>query len=167
MTFEATGIDELIDALNKLDKETEPIAAQALYDGAGVMAAAIRSQVNSIPTEDWHYVDERHPHKMKSATTQEKNAIAQVIGISEFDKNGSEVNTSIGINDGGYMKVKNPYSGVEKEVPIIKVARSVNSGSSVREKYPFARKAKAAAKSAAEQATVAKGEKLIKEITGE
>lgn len=164
MKLEATGIDEFAKMLGKLGNEVESIAAQSLYEGAGIMANALKSAIASIPTENWHRV-EPGVNPLRSATPAEKRQIQEAVGIAKFDKNGSEVNTAIGITGSGYMKRKTKK--YKKGVPIAMVARSINSGSSYRAKYPFVRMARAAAKGPAEAAMVDKAEELIDKITGE
>ena len=163
MKLEATGIDEFAKMLGKLGNEAESIAAQSLYEGAGIMANALKSAIASIPTENWHRV-EPGVNPIRSATPAEKRQIQEAVGIAKFDKNGSEVNTAISLNGSGYMMHKKKrYKGVA----IALVARSINSGSSYRAKYPFVRMARAAAKGPAEAAMVDKAEELIDKITGE
>ena len=77
----------------------------------------------------------------------------------KFRKNGSEVDTLIGISyDSGYTQI----AGKQKAVAVI--ARSINSGTSFMKKQPVFRRAKNSAQGAAKAAIVAKAEKMFDEI---
>ena len=51
MTINTQGLDELSDMISKLGDKAEGVAAQALYDGAGIVADAFSKAANSIRTE--------------------------------------------------------------------------------------------------------------------
>jgi hypothetical protein len=53
--IEVSGMEELILQMDKLEDKGRGVAAQALYEGAGVVADAVSSAVNSIATEEFHY----------------------------------------------------------------------------------------------------------------
>ena len=56
-------------------------------------------------------------------------------GVARFDKNGTEVNTSVGYRGAGYIDIK----GKTKPIPLI--VNAINSGTSFMHKQPFIRKA--------------------------
>ena len=49
------GADELLRKMDKLPEKAAKVAAQALYEGAGVMADAVSQAVHGIATEDFKY----------------------------------------------------------------------------------------------------------------
>ena len=133
MTYElkVDGMTEISELLSKLEEAAPAIAAEALYEGAGVMSAEINSAAESIRTgpgsdrEDARY-----------ATPEEKAAVLSVgAGIARFDKTGAEVNTSVGYRGAGYVNIK----GKQKPIPLI--VNAINSGTSFMHKQPFIRKA--------------------------
>ena len=67
-------------------------------------------------------------------------------GIARFDKNGTEVQTSVGYANSGYAILK----GRVKPVPMI--VNAINSGTSFMQKQPFVRNAARKAKSKTERA---------------
>ena len=133
------GMEELSETLDKLEERAPAVAAHALYDGAGIMADEIKSEVKNIQTEEFHYavfpgVTTRLP------SPEEKEIVEQAAaGIAKFRKTGSEVNTSVGFRNAGYATLKG------RTVPIPKIVNAINSGTSFMKKQPFIRKAASSA----------------------
>ena len=70
------------------------------------------------------------------ATPEEKAAVLSVgAGIAKFNKNGTEVDTSVGYRNSGYIAIQ----GKQKPIPLI--VNAINSGTSFMHKQPFIRKA--------------------------
>lgn len=154
-TMRVEGIDEVSRMLEEVAEKAKDVAALALYDGAGVMADAYAQAANSIMVSD------RHPPEnvKRLATAEEKKALQGKIGIAKFDKNGSEVNTSVGVSGAGYVTI----GGKQKAVRML--ANAINHGTSFMTKQPVFRRAERQAQSAASAAIVAKAEQLIDDIT--
>ena len=157
MTIKTVGLDKVMSKLAKLNKDAGKVAAEALYEGAGIIADAFASAANSIRTEPFVYKKaERLP------SPEEKAAIIGKTGIAKFDANGSEVNTLIGVSGAaGYANI----GGKPKAVRLI--ARSINSGTSFMPKQPVFQKAKDTARGPAKAAIVKKAEDMLKEIINE
>ena len=125
------GMTEISELLSTLEEAAPAIAAEALYEGAGTMSAAINSAAESIKTGPGSTREEA-----RYATPEEKAAVlAAGAGIAKFDKTGTEVNTSVGYKSAGYAVIK----GKTKPVPLI--VNSINSGTSFMHKQPFVRQA--------------------------
>ena len=125
------GMAEISELLSKLEEAAPAIAAEALYEGAGTMSAAINSAAESIKTGPGSTREEA-----RYATPEEKAAVlATGAGIAKFDKTGTEVNTSVGYKSAGYAVIK----GKTKPVPLI--VNAINSGTSFMHKQPFVRQA--------------------------
>lgn len=125
------GMAEISELLSKLEEAAPAIAAEALYEGAGTMSAAINSAAESIKTGPGSTREEA-----RYATPEEKAAVlAAGAGIAKFDKTGTEVNTSVGYKSAGYAVIK----GKTKPVPLI--VNAINSGTSFMHKQPFVRQA--------------------------
>ena len=60
--------------------------------------------------------------------------LAAAAGIAKFNKNGTEVDTSVGFRNAGYAELNG------KMVPIPKIVNAINSGTSFMNKQPFVRK---------------------------
>ena len=128
------GMEELSETLEKLEERAPAVAAQALYDGAGIMADEIRRGAKSIKTAPFKYA--RAGQTRLPSPEEKEIVVAAGAGIAKFDKNGTEVDTSVGYRASGYATLK----GRVKPIPLI--INSINSGTSFMNKQPFVRKAK-------------------------
>ena len=132
-SLQVEGMNELIRAMQKMPEQAEKVAAEALYEGAGVMADSVSRAVNSIATEPFKYAAggrQRNPSPEEKAIL-----LAAKKGIAKFRKTGTGVQTSVGMQNSGYATL----NGKTKPVPLI--ANSINSGTSFMKKQPFMRKA--------------------------
>lgn len=130
--IEVSGMEELILQMDKLEDKGRGVAAQALYEGAGVVADAVSSAVNSIATEEFHYT--KFGTRMPSP--EEKAILKQAKkGVAKFRKTKNAINTSIGMQNAGYGTIK----GKTKPIPLI--ANAINSGTSFMSPQPFFRRA--------------------------
>lgn len=156
MTIKTEGLTEVSEMLTRLGNKAEDVASGSLYDGAGIVADAFTAAANSIQTEPFRYAAGGRKRK---PSPEEKAALIGKSGIAKFNKNGSEVDTIIGISgSAGYANVAGKQKAVRE------IARSINSGTSFMEKQPIFRKAKSSSQNAAKAAIVAKAEKMFDEI---
>jgi len=156
MTISTDGIEELGNMLARLGDRAQDVASGALFDGAGIVADAMKTAISSIVTEPFKYAA---GGKKRYASPDEKAALIGKSGIAKFDKSGDEVNTLIGISgQAGYANV----GGKAKAVRLI--ARSINSGTSFMHKQPVFRQAKSKATGPAQAAIVSKAEQMFNEI---
>ena len=97
------GMSELSQLLDKLEQQAPAVAAQALYEGAGEMMTGIRKEIAAIKTEPFKYAKNG---EMRLPSPEEKAILEQAgVGVAKFDKNGTEVDTSVGFNQSGYADV--------------------------------------------------------------
>lgn len=130
--MQVDGMAEISEMLDKLEQEAPKVAAMALYDGAGLMADEIRKGVESIQTAPFKYVKDG----TRLPSPEEKEIVRQAAaGIAKFNKNGTEVDTSVGFQNAGYADL----NGTEKPIPVI--VNAINSGTSFMKKQPFIRQA--------------------------
>lgn len=131
-TMKVDGLTEVSEILTQMAEKAPAAASKAVYEGAGIVADEVRSQVGKIHAEPFHYAVfvTREPSLEEKAIVQAAGA-----GIAKFRKNGSEVETSVGFAKAGYAELKG------KMVPIAKIANAINSGTSFMKKQPFMRKA--------------------------
>lgn len=155
MTMKVEGLDELSAKLSNLGARAEEVAARSLYDGAGVMADAYSQAVGSIHAETFRYAFDG---RQRYPSPEEVAALRGKIGIARFDKNGTEVNTSIGFSGAGYVDIAGKKKAVRK------IANAINSGTSFMVKQPVFRRAASRARQAASAAITAKADQLISEI---
>lgn len=148
------GMEELSEMLEKIADAAPAVAAKALYKGAGIMAAEINQGARSIKTAPFKYAGK---DQTRLPSPEEQDALLSVgAGVAKFDKNGTEVGTSIGYGNTGYAEI----NGKRKPVPLI--ANAINSGTSFMQKQPFVRKA---AKSGGTKAMQAMKEVIETEIS--
>jgi HK97 gp10 family phage protein len=127
------GMAEISTLLDKMDKEAPKVAARALYEGAGIMADEIKKGAGLIKTAPFKYAGNG---ESRLPSPEEKEIVMNAsAGIAKFDKNGTEVDTSVGYRNAGYAEL----NGKTKPIPVI--VNSINSGTSFMKKQPFVRKA--------------------------
>lgn len=155
-TMKTEGMDQISEMLEKLEDRAPGIAARGLYDGAGVMMDAISRSAAGIRTAPfkWAGTDETRLPSPEEKEIVEKAAA----GIAKFNREGTEVDTSVGYQNAGYAELKG------KTVPIPKVVNAINSGTSFMKKQPFIRKAAAGATQKAMDAIKSRIEKDLDEI---
>jgi len=154
MSLKAKGLDDLITALHQLDMDTEGIISAAMYDGAGMILDAIKKEIEQLPEDNGY----KKPGDLRDVvTSDEKKDLLTHIGIARYTKKGGSVHTAIGFNGYSSHRTKKYPNGV----PITILARSIESGSSVRKKRPFVR---TAVKNVQEQVTAMMQEKMAEEI---
>ena len=155
ITMEMKGLEALETKLKRMGDGARGIAAHGLYDGAGVMADELKSQAESIETEEFHYT----VFGTRLPSPEEKEIITEAgAGIARFKTNGSEVNTSVGYRNAGYAML----AGRRKPIPLI--VNSINSGTSFMRKQPFVRRAATKGATKAEAAIIKSIEKRFDEI---
>ena len=131
--MKADGMEELSEMLEALGDAAPGIAARALYDGAGIMMDAINAGAAGIRTAPFKWAGE---NETRLPSPEEKEIVQRAsAGIAKFNKEGTEVDTSVGYQNAGYAKLKG------KTVPVPKVVNAINSGTSFMTKQPFVRKA--------------------------
>ena len=127
------GMEQISETLSKLEKDAPAVASRALYEGAGIMADQINKSAASIRTAPFQYAA---GGKRRLPSPEEKDIVlAASAGIAKFNKNGTEVDTSVGFRNAGYAEL----NGKVKPIPVI--VNSINSGTSFMTKQPFVRKA--------------------------
>ena len=132
--LEIKGFDELELRLSKLaDPE---LAKDVVMAGAQPVADEIRKSIEALPEDKFRYLKKNEV--FTGVPKQQKQDLLDSLGITppdiDFDGN---TNTKIGFD--GYGKI--PTKKYPKGVPNQLLARAVESGSSVRKKTPFIRKA--------------------------
>ena len=156
--IENDGLDQLGKMLARLANEAQDVAAGALFDGAGVIADALNKGIDGIQTEQFTYAAGGRKRK---PSPQEKDIVLNAAkGIAKFDKDGTEVETSVGYRNAGYATLAG------KKVPVPKIVNAINSGTSFMTKQPFIRKAATSGKRAAIDAMEKKINEEFEKITG-
>ena len=172
-TLKVTGLEEIQEKLEEAGDRAMGIAARALYDGAGVVADAIRNGAKRIRTAPFKYA--KNGEKRLPSPEEKAMLTNSRYGVAKFRKTAINVQTSVGFQNSGYAKItwnhaKTSASRTKykqgklgrmvhasqgtgasmKPVPLI--TNSINSGTSFMVKQPFLRKAFSKSKGAANAA---------------
>lgn len=100
------GIGEAIEMLKQLGDKAEFVAAQALYEGAGIIADAVTAEAKTIKTAPFHYSAVEGATKRLPSPEEKDIVTAQgAMGVSKFRKRIDSVDTSVGYNGSGYVPV--------------------------------------------------------------
>ena len=156
------GMTEISELLEKMGEQAQGVASRALYDGAAVMREEVAKGAESIKTAPFKYAKDG---ETRLPSPEEKAIVlAAGVGVAKFDKNGAEVDTSVGYANSGYADLNG------KTKPIPKIVNAINSGTSFMPKQPFVRKAARSGASKAMEAMKASidasFEAMTKETTG-
>lgn len=152
------GLAEVSEMLTKLEKKAPAVAAQALYEGAGIMAEEIKKGAEGIRTAPFQYAREGS----RLPSPEEKEIVMKAAaGIARFEKGADSVDTSVGYRNAGYAELNG------KIKPIPQIINAINSGTSFMQKQPFVRKAASKGAPKAIQAMKAKIEEAFEAITKE
>lgn len=134
-TMKAEGMEEISEMLSQMEEKAPAVAARALYKGAGLMAEAVNQAAAAIKTEPFKWASKSRGETRLPSPEEKEIVQTAAAGIAKFDKNGSEIDTSVGFKNSGYAEL----SG--KMVPIPAIVNAINSGTSFMRKQPFVRKA--------------------------
>ena len=102
-SFQVEGMQELFSKMKKAEEKSLGIAAQGLYEGAGIVADAVSHAVRGIATEPFKYAkggEKRKPSPEEKAAIQSAPS-----GVAKFRKKLDRVDTTVGFNQSGYVNV--------------------------------------------------------------
>lgn len=140
--------DEYIAKLGNLEFASEELVGRAIYKGAAIVADAIKANINSLP---------------KSVCSQvEKEGLAKGFGLAKKTMTGDFINVKAGF-DGYNTHITAKYP---KGHPNVMIARSIEGGTSFRQKHPFVGPAVRATRAKAQQAMQEEIDKEVKRIMG-
>lgn len=139
MSVALEGLDAYERQLSKIGKAGLGVMKSAVYVGMDELANAVRAELEAMPTEkygdtmrDWR---ERKPYD--GLTAEQKEDLLDSMYTSSIKEDDGFVYTQIGF--AGYNRVST-WKHPEGQ-PNAMLARSLESGSSVRKKHPFVRPA--------------------------
>lgn len=130
------GPDDYMARLSGLGKNTVKVCENAVYVAGGIVADEIRKGIENLPDEKFRNL--KYGDRFVGVSSGQKKDLGNSFGISPIgrDRDGI-INVKLGFK--GYGSY--PTKTYPKGVPNALLARSIESGSSVREKIPFVRKA--------------------------
>lgn len=154
--IEFVGIDDYFKRLDELGNMSIGLCKRALYDGAAVIADAVRDEVNALPTSD------RDAKKGESQPilSYEKDGLIAGLGVAKMKDDNGVIYTRIDFDGYNRLKSKTYPSGHPNSM----VARAINSGTSKRRKNPFMNRAISKGRAKAQSAMAARMDADIEKI---
>ncbi len=130
------GGDEYALKLSQLASGADDVAKKAIYQAAKIVADKISANIAALPTESYRYL--RGGDKFSGVPEREKNDLKESFGVTPIQQNADgDWNVKIGFDGYGSTPTKKYPKGLPNQL----LARSIESGSSVRQKRPFVRPA--------------------------
>lgn len=145
------GIDDYSKLIAALGNESEEIIKSAVYKGAALVADEIKQGLKSLPIEEG--TNNLPPvgdaqHKLTGVSRKQKADLIDSFGLAPIENDGGYIQSKAGVD--GYGSI--PTKKYPKGVPNVMLMRSIESGTSFRQKNPIFRKATNRARKRAEQA---------------
>lgn len=150
------GIDEYLEQLRKLSNNADDYIGKSVYEGAKIVADAVRREIQALPIDD----DKKHKIRRQGIETVQKEGLLNGFGISKMGNDNGFRHVKIGF-DGYNGKVTKKYKNGQ---PNVMIARSLESGTSFSNKNPFVTRAVKASKGNAEKEMKQIFEKEIEKI---
>lgn len=156
------GLDQYQKELETLDRSITGLLKRGVYDGAAVVADAVRASIAALPAvSDKEAMETYRRGEKGSLSEKQKAGLLSGLNLSEMKENGSVVDTKLSF--GGYNTVKTKkYPNGQ---PNLMIAASIESGTSASRKQPFMRpavnKVKARSRAAMEATVTSEIEKIM------
>ena len=151
------NLDRYLERLEHLAADPKEYIGEAIYDGADIVADAMRSQIASLPVAQTYAPEGT---TLSTITSVQKAGLLNGFGIASMRKDGDYYNVKLGFDGYNGQKTKAHPHGVPNSL----IARSVCSGTSFRQKNDFVGRAVRATKAQAERKMELKLEESIRKI---
>lgn len=138
------GLEAYERQLMKIQKAAKDCIGKAIYEGAGVVADAVKDSIDSIPVDDRIV---KPGQVLRGITQEQKDGLRDGFGISKMRDDGGYINVKLGFDGYNSMVTKKYPQGQPNSM----IARAVNSGTSFRQRIPFVDNAVRSKKEAAEK----------------
>lgn len=137
-----SGIDNYISQLQNLEMSAPDAIGKAVYEGAAIVADAIKANIDTIPIDESSSNGKRNGLKKIQITGLKKG-----FGIAPMRDDSGYYNVKVGFNGYNLLTTKKYPSGQ----PNAMIARTIESGNSFTTKHPFVAPAVRASKDRAEK----------------
>ena len=152
------GLEQYELRISQLGKETERIAGEAIYEGAGVVADAIKANIQALPVVNG-YGTASNPLP-GGVTAVQKAGLIDGFGISSMQNEGGYLNVKLGFDGYNRTKTEQYPQGQPNQL----VARGVESGTSWKQAHPFVKNAVSKSRKNAEKVMAEKLDEEIEKI---
>lgn len=159
-TFKTEGLDKYVAQLERLGKKTDTVISEAVYEMAKVVADEVKANLialPSVPDTEGLKAFASEPQQKIPITKAQKWGLVHSFGIASLRNEGGFIHVKIGFDGYNEVQTKTFPNGQ----PNALIARSIESGSSTREKTPFLRPALAAVRKQAIEAARVKFDEAI------
>lgn len=140
-----------LDRLSALSQDK--IIGAAVYDGAAVVADAVKAEIQALPVDDSH----KKKARAEGPSSEAKQALLENMGISPMRDDSGFINVKLGFD--GYAGAPTPSYPRGKPVPML--ARAVQSGTSFMVGHAFV---KNGVRKSRKAAVAAMGKRVAQEI---
>ena len=152
------GLEEYELRISRLGKETERIAGEAIYEGAGIVADAVKANIHALPVVTGYGTSETP--LPGGVTAVQKAGLIEGFGISKMQNDSGYLNVKVGFDGYNRTKTKKYPQGQPNQL----VARGVESGTSWKQAHPFVKSAVSKSRKQAEKAMADKLDEEIEKI---
>lgn len=126
------GTNEYMLMLSRMEANTQAIAETAVYEAAGIVTDEIRNNLEALPEEKFRMLGTGE--QFMGVPRVQKQDLLDSLGIAPIvEEELGNYNTKIGFDGYGSQPTKKYPKGVPNQL----LARSIESGSSVRVATPF------------------------------
>ena len=134
--------NEVEQMLGRLSTDSAETCKKALYEGAKVLADAMKTEIQNLPT------DERQSAPVLNGIRQaQKTGLLESFGVAPFDENDGTRTTHLGFDGYNSIVTKRWPNGQPNSM----IARSINAGTSFMRATPFIDRTRRLHKSEAEK----------------
>lgn len=137
------GLEEYEKKLLELKNMTKDVIGEAVFEGAAVVADEVRRNIQALPVDD-RFV--KGAGMVYGVSEAQKQGLLDGFGIAPLQDENGYLHVKLGFSGYNSVRTKNYPNGQPNAV----IARSVNSGTSFRQRIPFVDTAVASARSQAE-----------------
>lgn len=161
--FEVQGLDEYVKKLSHFKKDYTQTLKNAVYVGADIVADAMKSELKKLPIEEGKrgmppYAAEGE--KLRGVSRKQKADLINGMGLAKMREEHGYINTKLGWAGYGSIKTKKYPKGVPNQM----LMRSIENGTSFRERNPIVRRT---LKKIEKQAVAAMGDSIDEQIRKE
>ena len=149
------GLEEYERQLLKLKDVSRECIGRAIYEGAKEIADEVKSEIENIPVDNRIVKDGQ---MLYGISELQKAGLRDGFGVAKMKNDGGFYNVKLGFAGYNAVKTKSFPNGQPNSM----IARSVNSGTSFRQRYPFVDNAVKKKKDACEQKMVETFDKELK-----
>ena len=134
------GINEYSKRLEALFKDTEKVVREAVHEGAAVVADEIKAGLKGLPIEEGENglpPVGTSEHKISGVSRKQKGDLIDSFGLAPIENDNGYIQTKAGVDGYGSIQTAKYPNGV----PNAMLMRSIESGTTFRNKQPVFRRA--------------------------